>query len=184
MRQHQTISSSSLVAVHEYLLIHHLSFPQPLYHRRDRLGHLHRRLSKLIYPPHHHRGSFFWLCLLIMKNVFFQSILLLAFIATTLSRPPSPRLEPRNQKFCPNPAIRVSWSVSPAHTTPRYGGSRRSNWRLTKFPSLHRSSFNQGQKQAMKDAIKCLMKAPTKMKYPGAVTRYDDLVSPFEVAKT
>ncbi|KAG0150690.1 hypothetical protein CROQUDRAFT_72560 [Cronartium quercuum f. sp. fusiforme G11] len=82
-----------------------------------------------------------------MKSVF-QKLLFLAVISFTLCRPSSSRLAKRNEKFCPNPAVRVSWYSLPA-----------------------------AEKKAYQDSLMCLLTAPTKMKYPGAVTRYDDLVA-------
>ncbi|EGF99458.1 uncharacterized protein MELLADRAFT_94290 [Melampsora larici-populina 98AG31] len=86
-----------------------------------------------------------------MKNILFRSILFCAGLTTTLCHPrgaKSPSLAPRNQQYCPNPSVRVSWYT-----------------------------FTPQEKTAMQDAIMCLMNAPSKMKYPGAVTRYDDLVA-------
>ncbi|KAH9816577.1 hypothetical protein DFH28DRAFT_208348 [Melampsora americana] len=83
-------------------------------------------------------------------GVFWTATLFLAIVNVTLCQKPvsdSSHFERRNAEYCPNPAVRVSWY-----------------------------SLSSAEKTAMQDAIMCLITQPSKMKYPGAISRYDDLV--------
>ncbi|EGF99459.1 uncharacterized protein MELLADRAFT_94291 [Melampsora larici-populina 98AG31] len=83
-------------------------------------------------------------------GIFWKTALFLAIVTATLCQTPTSdpsHVERRNEQYCPNPAVRVSWY-----------------------------SLSSAEKTAMQDAIMCLLTQPSKMKYPGAISRYDDLV--------
>ncbi|PLW15765.1 hypothetical protein PCANC_13470 [Puccinia coronata f. sp. avenae] len=84
-----------------------------------------------------------------MRNQFWYGLCMIFLGSVPIHGLPSPgnNLRPRNSATCQNPAVRTSWT-----------------------------NLSAAEKRAYQASITCLLKAPSQMKYPGAVSRYDDLV--------